>query len=184
MSTELSVWEELAAIQDKLRDFDKAVLSLDELIMLVLYAQPDKPIKGKTVFVEEIFIIYDVFFKKNADFYVQNGEYYASESGPYSDKVVELASILRYSGLLVIENDRKDQDALYSLTKFGRIHAEELFLSLPEKMQTEIIEYRKNLDELGHKGILAYVQEKYENYIVKSVVKSKRLKIEWGFDFE
>jgi len=180
MSSNESVWVQLSKLQSQVSKDSKSLLSLDELILITLAAQPDKPIYGKTVFMKEIFVMYEEIFKNKTDFRIQDGEYYAYKFGPYSDKVVETANDLVWSGNMEVGSPRKDAGSVYRLTPEGEVRAQKLFAALPCNIQSELKKYRMELDELGHEGILNYVYHKYEKYTINSTIKNRHTKIKWG----
>jgi len=180
MSSDESIWEQLSKLQNRVSKDSKNLISLDELILITLAAQPDKPIYGKTMFMKQIFVIYEEIFKNKSDFRIQDGEYYPYKFGPFSDKVVDTTNDLVWSGNMEIINPRKNAGAVYKLTPNGVIRGKILFNSLPKNYQDDLKEYRMELDELGNDGILNYVYHKYDQYTIKSTIKEKHKKTKWG----
>jgi uncharacterized protein YwgA len=175
-----SEWDKLIAMQNRLKEDSRTLLSLDELILISLYAQQDNPIYGKTVFVKEIFVIYEEIFKDLTNFLIQDGEYYAHKYGPYSEKVLETVDDMMWSGNVHIHGRRADQSKVYSLSEEGKERAKLLYEELPQEIQTKLTETRKELDQLGHNGIINHVYHNYEEYTSESNIKDEHKKINWG----
>lgn len=175
-----SEWYKLIAMQNKLKEDPRTLLSLDELILISLYAQQNNPIFGKTVFVKEIFVIYEEIFKNLTNFMIQDGEYYAYKYGPYSEKVEETVDDMMWSGNVHIHGRKADQSKVYSLSEEGKERAKLLYEKLPKEVQTKLTETRMELDQLGHNGIINYVYHNYEKYTSESNIKEEHKKISWG----
>ncbi len=179
----------LSELDEKLKKMNKPILTLDEMILLLLYAQKDKPIITRTLLFKELFLFYEEILKKIMDTKLMpNPNFIPYKYGPFSFPLSETLTSLVISGLVKVSGRAKGRDETFMLTPVGIKTAEEVLDKLPlfvrERLIKELKEKRIGWDQLGRDGILNYVYNKYKEYKVKSKIKGKYEGVEWGVLFE
>jgi len=176
-------------LEEDLSKVKKPLLTLDEMILLLLYAQKDKPIITRTLLFKELFLFYEEILKKNIDINrMPNPKFIAYKYGPFSFTLSEVLASLVVGGLIENIGRAKGRDEMFKLTPAGIKMAEKVVNRMPpsirEKLMRELKEKRIGWDQLGRDGILNYVYKKYEKWKAKSKIKDKYKGVKWGVLFE
>jgi len=160
-------------IMETLMESEIHPLNSHELCLLLLYAT-DKPIKGATVFMKEIFLL---FKEKLREFDIPaiSPHFISYHYGPYSFDIDEAWRILDELGLIQIQGKKSSRKESFYLTEEGRAKAKRIFDSLPADLQSDLYDWRRGLDELGRDGILKTVYQDYDSYTDKSKIKDEVL---------
>lgn len=144
-------------------------ISIDEWILIILYAQKEKPITGKLMFVKQAFLLaQDVFPLIKNKF-----EFYPASFGPYSKNFAKAVNELIKGGSISLETKEEGDNIIFRfrLSEKGEEIAKEAFEKLTEKEQNIIKRKRKGWDQLGYRGIVRFVYTKYPEYAVLSKIK-------------
>lgn len=171
----------LSKLVNEFQKEDKPVLTVRDAILVILYAQKDKPIYSRTMLFKEIFLLYKEIIEKYRDsFIIQNPKFFGFKFGPYSFELAEAIKQLYWSGFINIEGKPNTKREKFELTPKGLKETKKIFETLPKNVQDEIREMRIGWDQLGIDGILRYVYAKYPEYTDKSKIKDKYKWIIWG----
>jgi hypothetical protein len=171
----------LSKLVKALKDENKPILTVRDLILILLYAQKSKPIKSRIMLFKETFLLYNEILQKYKEqLIIQNPKFFSYKYGPYSYEIAEALKQLYWSGLISIEGKKNTKKETFKLTKRGLEEAERIFKRLPPALQEEIIKMRIGWDQLGIDGILRYVYAKYKGYTDKSKIKDKYKWVIWG----
>jgi len=160
----------------KEKKFEIPDFLVEDLILILLYAQP-KPIMGRTQFMKEIFLLYDELKKA---YKLEDGKFVKYRYGPYSFHIMDCLEYLEERNLVRTQGRKNSNSEKISLTEEGKKLAERIFARLREDIRGLIIEKRKGWDQLGTRGILNYVYQKFPEYIERSGLKEKYKIITWG----
>ena len=169
----------------ELRRMKRPLLTLDEMILLLLYTHKDKPIITRTLLFKELFLLYEEILKK----YIDKKEmpdpvFIPYKYGPFSFPLSETLSSLITGGLVKVLGRAKGRDEEFMLTHIGENIVEKIIEDLPssirEKLLEEITFKRIGWDQLGRDGILKYVYRKYKEYTPNSEIIEKYKGVEWG----
>lgn len=170
--------EEVFGAAEVQKMFDKIkhekAISTSDLILALLYAQKDMPIKGMISLMKQIFLV-EKEFTKEEHIKTEDGEYIPYKYGPYSYKVDEIVSILEENGIVKSYGRKSSNKEIFYLTDFGKEVAKKVYDKLNPKQQRKLEDLREGWDQLGIKGILKRVYGDYKEYINKSVILSKIL---------
>lgn len=149
-------------------------LGEDELILLVL-GIVDKPVQGKVVIQNEVFLFYQELKDKLR---IIDPRFMPSKDGPFSFRIATLLDLLEYLEFIKTTNKRYKRLVRYYLTEKGRKHAKEVIEKIRKRLGDEYVEklrkLRQGLDELGHDGIQRYVYQYYPQYTNKTQERGKR----------
>jgi hypothetical protein len=160
-------------------DNDKRFLIRD-MFLVLLYAKKDNPIYGRTMLIKQLFLLYNEVFDKFQEIAYQEPNFIPYDFGPYSFKSMKILDDLRFSKEIVVNGKRNTKKESFSLSEKGSMLAKGKFEALPKNLQTVIGERRIGWDQLGTRGILKYVYEKYPNMKEKSKIKRRYKDITWG----
>jgi uncharacterized protein YwgA len=166
----------LAEAKKVLATLQPKKFTLSDATLLILYAQPDKPIFGRILLVKEVFLVSNEIFKDE----VQDGNFVAYHFGPYSFTLGNVISNLELSGFLDRTGKKNSRLEHFKLTKKGQEVASQLWSKLSPNIQTELQEKRKGWDQLGVDGILRLVYKDYKSMAKESYVKGRYRSISWG----
>ena len=171
----------LSELVGTLKDENKPILTVRDLILILLYAQKSKPIQSRIMLFKETFLLYnEVLQKYKGQLIIQNPKFFGYKYGPYSYEIAEALKQLYWSGLISMEGKRNTKKETFRLTKRGLAEAKKIFERLPPTLQEEITKMRIGWDQLGIDGILRYVYAKYPEYTDKSKIKDKYKWVIWG----
>lgn len=144
-------------------------ITIEEWILILLYAQKDKPITGKLMFVKQAFLLAkDVFPSIDERF-----EFYPASFGPYSKEFAKSMNKLIEKGDIHLEVKKEGDNEIYRfrLSKDGEESAKKVFNKLPDEYKKIIQRKRRGWDQLGYTGIVRLVYTKYPEYAIASKIK-------------
>jgi uncharacterized protein YwgA len=160
-----------------LQEIRRPRFSLSEAILVLLYAQKEKPINGRISMMKQVFLLINEILGKDQ---VQDAKYVPARYGMYSFLVTRTLTNLEYAGYLIREGRKGTRVERFVLSEKGLQRAARPFLQLPEEIRTTLMEKRKGWDQLGYDGILRYVYDQYKEYADKSMIRKRYASIEWG----
>jgi len=144
-------------------------ITIEEWILILLYAQKDKPITGKLMFVKQAFLLAkDVFPSIEEKF-----KFYPASFGPYSKEFAKSVNKLIEKGDISLEVKKEGDNEIYRfrLSKNGEEIIKNTFNKLPDEYKKIIQRKRRGWDQLGYTGIVRLVYTKYPEYAIASKIK-------------
>lgn len=158
--------------EDKQFDAISREITMEDAILILMYANKNKPITGRLMFVKQIFLLIKEIFP----FLDEPSSFYPAQFGPFSvvfaktiDKLIEDGDIkAEYS-----TDDMGNELHRFTLTGEGIHHASVSFDKLPDTYKDLIIRKRKGWDQLGYTGIVRLVYAKYPEYTIYSKIKEE-----------
>lgn len=150
--------------------------TVSDCILLMLFAQSDKPIFGRVLLVKEVFLLTKEILNTDA----QDAKFIPYRFGPHSFTIGNALPNLEYSGHIERKGKKNAKLEQFTLTAKGKEHISKIWQSLPEEIQETIKNKRKGWDQLGYDGILRLVYQKYPEYKEKSHLKDRYKTITWG----
>lgn len=151
--------------------------AVSDCILLMLYAQSDKPIFGRVLLVKEVFLLMKEILDKEE---TQDAKFIPYRLGMYSFTVGNALVNLEYSGYIERKGKKNAKLEQFELTDKGKKYVSEIWNTLPKIIQDITKEKRKGWDQLGYDGILRLVYRKYPEYREKSCLKERYKTITWG----
>lgn len=162
---------------ERLNDFEMKTLTITDIILILLYAQPDNPLYGRVSIMKQFFLLITEVLN---EYKIQDPKFIPYRFGMYSFTVGNVIDNLEYSGFIVQKGKKNTKMEQFSLSEKGKERISRTFNSIPSELQEKIKEKRKGWDQLGYKGILRLVYQKYPEYVEKSHLKNKYKSIKWG----
>jgi uncharacterized protein YwgA len=148
-----------------------------DAVLLLLYAQKDRPIYGRTSLMKQVFLlIHEVLGERQ----VQPARYVPQRFGMYSHLVTNTVANQELARLVVREGKKNTKAESFRISKKGEEYIASMFQSLPPDLQQTLMERRKGWDQWGREGILQYVYQQYPAYRDTSVLKNRYAPIIWG----
>ena len=163
------------AVEEK----DKSVLIPRDSVILLLFARMERPIRGRTVFHKELFLMYKEVlsqddFKRLA---IVDPVFVPYKYGPFSFKLSSAIASLVFSGKIK-KKGRKGSER-FSITEEGQRLAGEVLEFLPSDIGSELIEklreQRFSWDQLSGRGLTNRTLMLFPKYYVFANVK----KVNW-----
>ena len=171
----------ISRIIDKIKRENKPIITLRDMVLILLYAQKDKPIHSRIMLFKEVFLLYkEVLSRYTNNFIIQDPKFFGYKYGPYSFELAEVVKQLYWNGLIDIYGRTNTRKETLELTPKGAEEAQRIFNSLPRELQEEIRKMRIGWDQLGIDGILRYVYRNYSDYAKQSEIKDKYKEVLWG----
>ena len=158
-------------------EIERKRFTVSDLILLLLYSHPEKPIYGTVLLMKQVFLLTREVLDKNE---VQDAKFVPHHYGMYSFLVANVLTNLEYSGYIERTGRRTSKLERFRITEKGERYVSEIFKSLPERTQEKIKEKRKGWDQLGYDGILRLVYQKYPKFRETSRLKDRYKPIKWG----
>jgi len=159
---------------------DNKKMLISDLFLVLLYAKKDKPIYGRTMLIKQLFLLYNEVFDKFPEIHLQEPNFIAYDFGPYSFKSMKILDDLRFSKVISVDGKKNTKKESFCLTEKGTKIAEEKFKTLPHSLKKELENKRIGWDQLGTRGILNYVYERYRDMKKNSKIKGRYKDITWG----
>lgn len=172
-----SVYFSYEKANERLDDFEMKTLTITDIILILLYAQPDNPLYGRVSIMKQIFLLIKEVLK---EYKIQDPKFIPYRFGMYSFTVGNALDNLEYSGLIVQKGKKNTKRETFGISEKGKERISRTFNSLPDELQEKIKEKRKGWDQLGYDGILRLVYQKYPEYVEKSHLKNRYKSIKWG----
>ncbi len=142
----------------------QANLNSTDWVLAILYANNQKPIFGKLMFVKEVFLV----AKEIDQSLDQDLQFFPYDLGPYSKKLAELIDQLVQDSLVNVEGS--GGDFVFELTNEGKRKAQIAFERLAPHIQQLLDRKRRAWDQLGYRGIVRLVYTRYPEYATKSKI--------------
>lgn len=147
-------------------------LTPEDAILILLYANKNKPITGRLMFVKQIFLLVKEIFP----FLDKKLRFYPAQFGPFSVPFAKSIDRLIKEGYIKAEysiNDIGNELHRFTLTEKGMHRASQSFNKLPPKYRDLIVRKRKGWDQLGYTGIVRLAYAKYPEYTIYSKIKDE-----------
>jgi hypothetical protein len=178
--TKIYSFKEFCKLIDQPDSDDNQKLLISDLFLILLYAQNDKPIFGRTMLIKQLFLLYNEVFDKFHEISLQEPNFIAYDFGPYSFKSMKILDDLRFSKEICVDGKKNTKKESFSLTEKGANIAKQKFNTLPRPLQKDLKNKRIGWDQLGTRGILKYVYERYPDMKENSIIKKRYKDITWG----
>jgi hypothetical protein len=178
--TKIYTFKEFCKLIDQTESDDNQKLLISDLFLILLYAQNNKPIFGRTMLIKQLFLLYNEVFDKFHEISLQEPNFIAYDFGPYSFKSMKILDDLRFSKEICVDGKKNTKKESFSLTEKGANIAKQKFKTLPRPLQKELKNKRIGWDQLGTRGILKYVYERYPDMKENSIIKKRYKDITWG----
>ena len=138
------------------------ILSLDQWILLLLYAPPKQSVRSRLHLQKALFLLSNIFHGLK-----DNAEFIPYREGPYSENVEErLGSLEDYQYV-----EFKDRQIL--LKEVGKEEAEKTWKILPDNVKKAIVTLKDFVESLEEDELLLYVYVLYEETSEKSEIYHK-----------
>ena len=151
--------------------------AVSDCILLILNAQPNKPIFGRVLLLKEVFLLIKEILNEDD---IQDAKFIPYRLGMYSFTVGNALTNLEYSGYIIRKGKKNAKLEQFELTDKGKEYISKIWNALPTITQKTAEEKRKGWDQLGYDGILRLVYRKYPKYREKSCLKERYKTITWG----
>jgi len=148
------------------------ILTAEDISLLLLYANPDTPVRGAVSFMKQVFLFLNEIAKK-FKLPVEDLCFIPFHYGPYSYSVDEAWGNLEEQGFLHRYGRKSTRKETFEILKDGFRRGKRLYNSLPEEVREELLQRRRDWHELGHDGILKFVYQNYPEFTGKSKIKYK-----------
>jgi uncharacterized protein YwgA len=159
------------------KTIERPELTVSDVVLLLLYAQKDKPVYGRISLMKQVFLlIREVLNEKR----IQDPKYVPKRFGMYSYFVANTVSNLEYAGFLIRKGKKNTKTESFRISEKGVEYAAKIFESLPVPVRQKMTESRKGWDQWGREGLLRYVYREYKEYRDTSVLKNRYAPILWG----
>ena len=160
-----------------LKEIEPKKFTIADTALILLFAQPEKPIFGRVLLVKEFFLLVkEVLGRYN----IQDPQFVAYRYGAYSFALGETLNNLEFLGYIERSGRKNARCEQFVLTEKGKEVASRLWDELSKDTQDEIIIKRMGWDQLGRDGILRLVYRKYPEYTKNSYIKGRYNNISWG----
>jgi len=145
--------------------------SASDWLLLWLAIGESKEIRGKTVFVKQIFVIAEEVIPQ----ILQKFNFYSHHFGPYSKEFETALQQLVRMGM-IDERMETDVEGLfstnarhdYTLLPKGEARAVELLKGVPSSIKEKLVQHKRLLSRMGYIGLLSYVYNTYPTFTMNS----------------
>lgn len=144
---------------------------VEDALLTLLYAQKDKPMTGKLMFVKQIFLLSNEVIPELKEKF----KFFPYSFGPYSQIFAKAINKLIDEKTILVEVTQIEENVLYRfcLSDDGKVKAEQSFNKLPDDLKEIIIRKRRGWDQLGYTGMVRLVYTKYPEFIIASKIKDE-----------
>ncbi len=150
-------------------------MSHADWLLVLLGADNGRPVRGRTVFVKEMFVI----GKEVVQQVDEKFDFFPSRYGPYSaffqpnlDALVSRKLVHEEEAVGLSRQFGGEARMDYSLTPNGSEAAAALRARLPAAIAARVDEYKRTLSSLGFWGLIRYVYSAYPEYTIASELKA------------
>lgn len=164
---------------DRLRDEQKISFkyTLADVILFLLYAESDIPIRGKIKQMKEVFLaLNQVFENKN----IQPVFFRKYRFGPYSEEVENTIDQLAFLNLIKLRGKKNTNSFAIEISDKGKKLVHREYSELSPYIQKTLKEKRLRWDTHIPQGILKLVYRDYERFLENSVYKNRYQKLDWS----
>lgn len=143
-------------------------------LLALLYANNQKPIYGKLMFIKELFIAANEIDEISNDL-LNVFKFYPDRYGPYTHVFDDALEKLKEENLIEVEKETVGKSIRYVfyLTEKGKKNAEIFYNTLPENAQDKLTKLKRGAEQLGYIGILKHVYTHYPRYAMGSKIKGE-----------
>lgn len=173
-------------------EFDKFIKDLhkqefkefevSDMIMWLLRSS-DKEIFGRISFFKQLFLLWNELIPPDMRRFVNDPMYIPYNFGPYSFFTADIMEELNINGIIDVSGRKNSRLEKFSLTEKGKMIADESIERIPIEFRDEFInelkERRIAWDQIGNRGLLDLVYNRYPEYAAQSVIKNKINKNIW-----
>jgi len=141
-------------------------------LLALLYANNQKPIYGKLMFVKELFIAAHEIDEISENLQ-KVFKFYPDRYGPYSRVFDDALGKLKREHFIEVKKETLDNSTrhIFYLTEKGKKFAENFYNSLPKSAQDKLNKLKRGAEQLGYTGILKHVYTHYPRYAMGSKIK-------------
>ena len=141
-------------------------------LLALLYANNQKPIYGKLMFVKELFIAANEIDEISEQL-LNVFRFYPDRYGPYSKIFDNTLEKLKNEGLIDVKEEKISESHRYvfKLTEKGKNVAAIFYNSLPDNVKYKLARLKRGAEQLGYIGILKHVYTHYPRYAIVSKIK-------------
>ena len=151
----------MAEVDDIIEDMSE----LQKYIVLLLSANNNEPIKGKTWFQKELFLI-----AKNIKEVSEEASFNSDFYGPYSENAKEQLAELELDEVVVKDG------SVVSISKLGSQIAQKLEPKTPKQRLEMISEFKSLLNDLNEDEVLTFIYFTFQEFTEESLVLDKIMK--------
>ena len=149
---------------------EKPRYGLFDVILILLYADKDIPIYGRTRIMKEIFLACEQLFNKEE---VEQIIFVRHKYGPYNEDIENIIDDMIFSSYVEYgKTKNKDNDSIKIADKGIRYIAKK-FAGLPEDLQRLIKIKRMRWDSKPIHYLLKYVYTTYPDYLENAVLRKR-----------
>lgn len=148
-------------------------LSASEWMLCLLYVDNASPIRGKTAFVKELFVVGKELFRQVDRVF----GFYPHRFGPYSkefevnlSKLIANGCISESSVRVYIDQQPDKVRSDYALLPRGLDEASRIVSRLSEMDRLRLAKYKRFLSNMGFWGLIHYVYSNYPEYTIASEI--------------
>lgn len=147
-------------------------LTVEDALLIMLYANKNKPINGKLMYVKQVFLLVkEILPQLDNDF-----KFYPANFGPYSKVFAQEVNRMINEGIISVERLSRENDEesfRFFLNEEFVERARQSFNKLPDNLKFKIMRKRKGWDQLGYTGIVRFVYTKYPEYTIYSKIREE-----------
>src|SRR2546427_9409958 len=155
------------------RKAPESPVTVDDLVLGLLYAEQDRPVKGGLMMMKLLFLV-GKEIEPGVD---QMLSFFPKDFGPYSQKVASSLNRLEQKSLITSRKSAAESGDLertdFRLTPEGKERARLAFEKLRPETRAKVHQLRRGAEEFGYSGILRYVYSKYPEYADSSKIKEE-----------
>lgn len=143
------------------RPAEKFKFALEDVVLLLLYADPN-PIEGKARLMKEVFLaLNDVFAPGEAE----RVSFRPHRLGPYTERVYAAADRLAFTSKVRIAAGGGRGGRSIAITPRGRARIGARFEALPASTRERLVRKRLEWDALAPAGLRGYVRARHGEYL-------------------
>ncbi len=144
------------------QEIKKGNLSLDELILILLYIGK---ISGKNRLQQEVFLVWKEIFKEK---YLIDPMFQPDFYGPHSQLLEDLILKLNTVGY-VRKSPRGEGHVTYIITEKGKFFIKKILeeKKIPDELFNKLRDKKMDWDELTFQGLIRYICRNYPEYFIK-----------------
>lgn len=150
--------------------------TLIDIILLLLRAD-DKPIKGKTRQMKEIFLTLNQVFPKPM---VQPVQFDKHLFGPYSEYVKDSIDHLIFTSRIDVIGKTKKTNVAIEIASKGSLYIENKYKKLPSQIIEVLKIKRKEWESHIPRGLLSLVYRDHKEYLEHAVLKNRYKPLDWS----
>lgn len=146
----------------------------EDWLLALLYANNQKPIYGKLMFIKELFIAAHEIDEISENL-LNTFKFYPERYGPYSHILDNALEKLKAENLIEIKEETVGSSIRYIfyLTEKGKKPAENFYNTLPKNARDKLTKLKRGAEQLGYMGILKHVYTHYPRYALASKIKEE-----------